>query len=205
MNDPERSYADYRTYRLDSTLADFCVQPTNAEPSLEESESSGGAGGTNGDEDCQEGSHAYDSTVLDTLEDQMEASGFTKVGDDEEADVLLVAGWIAKDTWSLALPYCYPFSLEPGCVNSLNTSGLFMRRLSQTPLAPLLIELIDESESNGENLVTVWTAAIDRQDAALASNIGVAGAGSEGLERLVRTGIVAAFDQSPYLRDRAGQ
>lgn len=206
MNDPERSYAGYRTYRLDTTLAEFCVQPTNSQPSLDDSENTGGAGGSEPEEgSCQEVSHEFDAAVLKTLQEQMEASGFTKVDDDQEADVLLVAGWIAKDTWSLALPYCYPFSLEPGCVNPLNTSGLYLKRIAQAPLPPLLIEMFDESESQGEALVTVWTASIDRQDAALASEIGLGGATFESLERLVKSGITAAFDQSPYIRDRAGQ
>lgn len=206
-NDPARNYAGYQTYRLAEDVAELCSQgselPSDSEATGEGGD--GGAGGSSGG--CDRADHSLDATVIAALESEMKALGYKRLdADDEDADLLLLPAWMVNSTWDLARTFCYPFTLQPGCVPPLTAEGITLARRANTPLPPLVLQLIDASDSKGEALVPIWSAAIDRQEHSRPyGTTALGGADAGNLESLIEEGVSTAFAQSAYLNQGAAK
>jgi len=201
LSEKGRDYAEYETYALPDSLVDLCIQPESGTPTTE-SLSTGGAGGAAATS-CASTSHSLDESVLENLATQLDALGWTRVEWDEreDADVLLLAGWQQKDLWGLDRAYCYPPSYVSGCVQPLTDEPIAIRRIDDDNVVPpILIQMVDNSESSSTNLKNIWTAVIDQQYT-IGETLGTAqgGANAQAVGALGRA-IATAFEQSAYLK-----
>ena len=203
--DPARNYDGYKTYRLAEDVAELCTQPGEASPDPEDGASIGGAGGSSSG--CNGADHTLDPALIAALENEMKKFGYKRLdANDEDADLLLLAGWVLKPGWEVARAFCHPFTLQAGCIDPLSGEEITLVRRVSTPLPPMLVTLIDADESKDEDLVPIWIAAIDRQERSRpygSTEMGGADAGS--LEALIEDGIAAAFAQSTYLNQGAAK
>ncbi len=189
------NYAKYGTYYLPSEIVDLCLQPQEGTPT---SDAIGGAAGGPAVDpgNCYPTDHTSDEAILDAFEANLEALGYERVSDPDDADVALLLGHVSKTSWNLGQPYCYPNYYFSGCVSQENNPPIAL------PYRALVAQMVDLEASSGDDLETIWTAGIhqvQRIDASLGSGQG--GAGVDVRSTIWEGAIRTAFDQSPYLRD----
>lgn len=132
-----------------------------------------------------------DPVLLDTVESNMDALGFTKVADakKDEPDVVAVIGVVAQDNWYFYSYYYwyhgwwwyYPGYYPPVYAVSYPTGSVIVMLVK-----PDEAVIDDKGESNAP---VIWTAGVW---GSLSDNE------SYNLDRIT-DGIDQAFDQSPYL------
>jgi len=169
--DPNENFTTNRTYALADSIVHICQE-------------------IGGDLDCLPITRAYDDQILDKVEQEMNARGYTRVVDpdpDNPPDLLVLVSAIAVknlallgsypcDYWGWYYPpyYCYYPPSWTAVEYSLGT--LFMTMMSPDRLS-------------GDKLPIVWTGVV---------NGVLSGSTTDNLERVL-SGIGQAFEQSSYL------
>jgi hypothetical protein len=180
----EADYGALRTYALTDAVTDLCSNDLS-----DLGLGRGGAGGSSdaGEErtGCSPLPTRLDDVVLESLEANMDALGYTKVELDENPDVTLLVGTVVSTEWYYVPgyvwcdPYYYYYCWYP-------SSG-YVYEFSR---GSILINMVQES--TGRTVDSVWFAALN----------GLYESSSEvsGPDR-VQAMVDRAFEQSPYLAE----
>lgn len=190
-------YSAFDSYYLPDRIVDLCLQPESGTPT---SEAIGGAaGGPSIDSrNCFRTDHASDEAILDAIEENLSDFGYERVleSDKDEADLAVLVGIVSRSSWSLARTYCYPTNYYRGCVDQSENPGIIV------PYNSLVIQFVDVGGSEGDDLTSIWTAAIhplQRISEQLGTSLG--GGPASTKSKIWRDGIVQAFLQSGYLNE----
>ncbi len=182
FEDEKRDYSAYKTYALTDQIIDLC-EVAGEDGTLPPF---GGAGGGISVGDCFELKHVHDADVLGAIDRNMKAMGYTKVKSvDDKPDVTLLVAAVTRNQWYYAPgywwcdPYYYYYCWYPsvGYVYSL-------------PLGSVLINMVDNNETDGNHLSSAWFAAF--------SGLYQRADDKTGKER-IDDAVDKAFTQSPYL------
>lgn len=187
-------YSQYSTYYMPSGVVDLCLQPESGTPS---SDAIGGAAGGPAIDpgNCLGVNHASDPEILDAIEESMDSSGYERVSEPEDADVVMLVAHVTRVRgWLLNRAYCYPNYYFSGCVERTDSPEILV------PHASIVVQMIDRAASDDEDLHSVWTAAVhqnNRIESALGTDLG--GGPSDVRADIFTDALDAAFLQSPYL------
>jgi hypothetical protein len=180
IEDEDRNYSDYKTYALTDKVIDLC------EVAGEDGELPLGGRFSADVGTCFEVTHRYDELVLDTIDENMKALGYTKVDSpNDNPDVTVLVAALAQDNWYYAPgywwcdPYYYYYCWYPTASYVYNL-----------PTGTLLINMVDNSETTDKRLSSAWFAAL--------SGLYAQADDKTGQER-IEDGVNRAFTQSPYL------
>lgn len=179
IEDEDRNYSRYRTYSLTDEIVDLC------KVAGEDEEIPLGGSGSVDLEGCFEVTHRYDDLVLSTIDANMEALGYEKVDPDDDPDVTVLVAAVARDNWYYATGYwwCDPYYYYSCWYPPVSY-------VYNLPTGTLLLNLIDNSETENERLSSAWFAAL--------SGLYAQDDDKSGSER-VEDAVNRAFAQSPYL------
>jgi len=181
---PEADYSSLGTYALTDTITDLCsIDGSNI--------GFGGFGGlpdTGGDFQCDPLPTRFDSVILESIEENMDALGYQRVEADENPDVAIVVGAVVRDEWYYVPgyiwcdPYYYYYCWYP------STGYVY-----EFSIGSVLINMID-ANSDPENATSLWFAGLRGlyEQSSEAT-------GAERIEEMVDR----AFEQSPYLGERS--
>ncbi len=187
IKDGGRDYTKYQTYALTDRVIDLCgiLEGDNT--------SAGGAGGAGGrsgldvGQGCFQTEHDYDADILEAIAKQMDAYGYERViGLDQDPDVVLLVGSIARDNWQYqpAYVWCDPYF----GFSCWYPSGGYVYNL---PTGAVLINMIDRVASKTDDLKSVWFASLQGL---------YADSSADSTKDRIATSVQNAFLQSPYLK-----
>jgi hypothetical protein len=185
-------YSANLTYDMPDTIADLCTIDGSKLPD------GGSAGeGSRPNLDCNEITHAFDTTILKEIAREFEALGYRRVDSaaGEKPDVAMLVGALASNNW-VAYSY-YPWYPYYGGWPPYYGWGIYYPYYPATsvvnyPTGTLMMELVSLKDADTDNQRTpsIWSGAIS----------GLLAQGETTAATRINTGIDQAFAQSPYLK-----
>jgi Domain of unknown function (DUF4136) len=187
-------YSTTKTYDLPDTVADLCEAVNTAGDAGE-----AGAGNRPpiGTIDCESPTHSYDTLILNTVRQNLEARGYVQVSEGSTPDVVMLVGTIASNNWVVYQSYPWGW-YYPGYYG---WSGYYPYYPYTTAVnymtGTVVMDLVSLKDADLTTLKapSIWYGAIN----------GLLQTGAVATTTRITTNIDQAFAQSEYLEAGSGQ
>ncbi len=189
-------YAKNRTYDMPDTVADLCNKTVTPGPDAGAAGEGGQAGTPVSDlVDCENITHSFDSLILDTVRQNLEALGYVRIAKDsgELPDVVMLVGVLAANNW-FAYTYYPWYTYYPG-YGYYGWGGYYpyypVTAVVNYPTGTILMNLVSmkDGEADQKRAPSIWLGSIN----------GLLSSGDSTATDRITSSIDQAFAQSTYL------